>query len=393
MKLHTAYIMKWGIAVTKRVIYADNAAQKPLIPEVKEVIRKFLDSDYGNPSALYSSGRNARKAIEEAREKVAKAIGANADEIFFTSGSTESINWVIGTVGAKVAITPIEHKAIINAAKNNDNRLLSIPVDSCGVIDLVKLHDLCDGVTLVAVGYANNEIGTIQPVKDIVTVCKKAGARLFIDATQVIGHIPINVHDIGCDYMCGSFHKLGGLAGCGFLYCRKGSPIYPYIYGGSQERTLRGGTENLLGILTGTVAIEEATKDIDMRMSKIQVKRDKIISEFFKLPKTHLNGSLCNRLAGNINICFEGIEAESLVLQLDLDGIRISAGSACNSTSIEPSHVLTAIGLSPDMARASIRITIDDMSDEDVDYLIDRVKYRVEQFRNNSPLWGKIKDD
>lgn len=374
-------------------INCDNAAQKPLTESVKRTIINFIDNDFGNPSSIYSKGRNAKRALEDARCKIAETIGADADEIYFTSGSTEAINWLYHSTSKKILISPIEHKAILKANDNYDGISYGLDVNQNGVIDIEKLENFCnwvknDGVAII--GWVNNEIGTIQPIKKITEVCHIKGVELFVDASQAIGHIPINVHEIGIDYMCGSFQKIGGLAGSGFLYIKKGKGFNPMLSGGSQERGMRAGTENLLGVLCGAAAIADATEDIDLKIVKQKEAQSKIISELLKLPKSHLNGGLCNRVASNVNICFEGIEAESLVLLLDLDNICVSSGSACNSDDIKPSHVLKAIGLSDENAKASIRITFDNMMDDEIDYLVERIKIRVSQLRDMSPKWKEI---
>lgn len=365
-------------------VYADNAAFKPLLPEVKQFIHNFIEIDFRNPSAIYSNGRSTRRLIEQAREQVAKAIGADVDEIYFTSGATEGINWFCNNL-KPIYTTTIEHKAVM---RNAD---YFIPVSKTGIIDLDVFTNECPRHGNVIVGWVNNEIGTIQPIKEIVDICHKNDSRILVDATQAIGHIPIDVHELGVDFLVGSFGKLGGLTGSGFLYMRKGMHLEPMIKGGGQERGMRASTENILGILVGAMAISIATQDIDIKMSQICKKRDKIISELLQIPKTHLNGSWGDRVCGNINMAFEGIEAENLVLQLDLKGISVSAGSACNSASIEPSHVLKAIGLSDELAKASIRITIDEnITNEQIDFLIDSIKDCVVKLRESSPLWIKV---
>ena len=365
-------------------IYADNAAFKPLLPEVKQFIHDFIETDFRNPSAIYSNGRSTRRLIEQAREQVAKAIGADTDEIYFTSGASESINWLAHNAN-RIYTTTIEHKAVLR----NANQF--IPVSDTGRVDLDIFREQCPRYGNVIVGWVNNEIGTIQPIKEIVDISHKKHSSILVDATQAIGHIPIDVHEIGVDFLVGSFGKLGGLTGSGFLYMRKGMCLEPMIKGGSQERGLRASTENILGILAGAMAISIATQDLDIKMSQICQKRDKIISELLQIPKNHLNGDLDNRVCSNINMAFEGIEAESLVLQCDLKGVQISAGSACNSASIEPSHVLKAIGLSDELARASIRITIDEnITDEQIDYMVNTIKDCVEKMRQSSPLWKEI---
>lgn len=365
-------------------IYADNAAFKPLLPEVKQFIHNFIEIDFRNPSAIYSNGRSTRRLIEQAREQVAKAIGADADEIYFTGSATESINWFAYNAD-RIYTTTIEHKAVLR----NANQF--IPVSDTGRVDLDIFREQCPRYGNVVVGWVNNEIGIIQPIKEIIDTCHKKHSSILVDATQAIGHIPIDVHELGVDFLVGSFGKLGGLTGSGFLYMRKGMHLEPMIKGGGQERGLRASTENILGILAGAMAISIATQDIDIKMSQICKKRDKIISELLQIPKSHLNGDLDNRVCGNINMAFEGIEAESLVLQLDLKGVQVSAGSACNSTNIEPSHVLKAIGLSDELAKASIRITIDEnITDEQIDYLVNTIRDCVVKMRESSPLWKEI---
>lgn len=365
-------------------IYADNAAFKPLLPEVKKFIHDFIETDFRNPSAIYSNGRSTRRLIEQAREQVAKAIGADADEIYFTSGASESINWLAHNAD-RIYTTTIEHKAVLRNANN------FIPVSDTGRVDLDIFCERCPRYGNVIVGWVNNEIGVIQPIKEIVDICHKKHSCILVDATQALSHIPINVHELSVDFLVGSFGKLGGLSGSGFLYMRKGMHLEPMIRGGGQERGLRASTENILGILAGAMAISIATQDIDIKMSQTRQKRDKIISELLQIPKSHLNGDLGSRVCGNINVAFEGIEAESLVLQLDLKGVQVSAGSACNSASIEPSHVLKAIGLSDELARASIRITIDEnITDEQIEYLVNTIKDCVAKMRQSSPLWKEI---
>lgn len=366
-------------------IYSDNAAQKPLTNAVIQTIKNFSDSDFCNPSAIYNQARKTKQALEQARKQVAECIGADADEIFFTSGSTEAINWVASLSGNIILMPPIEHKALLKAFQSYTQRsVIMLPVNSGGLVDTNFIEETCKKFKqdcMVSMGWINNEIGVIQPVGEVASICKRTGAKLFLDATQAIGKIQIDVHNLNVDYLCGSFHKLGALAGSGFLYVKKGAKLKPFIYGGSQEHGMRAGTENLLGALCGAVAIKEAVKDLDIKMLKCLVIQDKIIKQLCKLPKTHLNGSWGNRVETNVNICFEGVDAETLVLMLNTDGICVSSGSACNSESIEPSHVLKAIGLSDDDARSSIRITFEDTTEEEVDYLIERITARVEELR------------
>lgn len=368
-------------------VYADNAAFKPLLPEVKQFIYEFIETDFRNPSAIYSNGRSTRRLIEQAREQVAKAIGADADEIYFTGSATESINWFAHNAD-RIYTTTIEHKAVLR----NANQF--IPVSDTGRVDLDVFQEQCPRYGNVIVGWVNNEIGVIQLIKEIIDISHKRHSSILIDATQAIGNIPIDVHELGVDFLVGSFGKLGGLTGSGFLYIKKGMYLEPMIKGGGQERGLRASTENILGILAGAMAINIATQDIETKATITAKKRDKIINGLSQIPKSHLNGDLGNRVCGNINIAFEGIEAESLVLQCDLKGIQISAGSACNSTNIEPSHVLKAIGLSDELAKASIRITIDEnITDEQINYLINTIKDCVAKMRQSSPLWKEIANE
>ena len=365
-------------------IYADNAALGLLHPEVKQLLHEIIEMPLCNPSAIYSGGRSTRKLIEQARETVSDAIGADANEIYFTGSATESINWFCSD-SKPVYTTTIEHKAILRNANN------FIPVTYTGLVDLDIFREQCPRYGNVIVGWVNNEIGTIQPIKGIIDICHKKHSCILVDATQAIGHIPINVHELGVDFLVGSFGKLGGLSGSGFIYMKKGTYLDPMIKGGFQERGLRAGTENILGILSGAMAINIATQDIKSKAAATAKKRDKIINGLLQIPKSYLNGDLGNRVCGNINIAFEGIEAESLVLQLDLKGISVSAGSACNSVSVEPSHVLKMIGLSDELARASIRITIgDDITDEEAEFIIKTVTDCVAKLRKDSPVWNKI---
>lgn len=368
-------------------LYCDYAAQKPLLPEVKRAIQSFAElSDYHcNPSAIYKNGRKAHACIENAREAVARAIGADKEEIYFTSGSTEAINWIMRTaIRNNIITTQIEHSAInINAYEREDGRcVFTLPVDTNGRIETNYLERYCNERSIAIIGYVNNEIGTIQPIEEITKICHDNDTLIFVDGTQVIGQIPINVHKIGMDYMCGSFHKLGGLSGCGFLYCKKGSPLEPLFLGGQQENGMRAGTENLLGIITGGIAIERSVNDLENHIKRTTAIRDTIISELLKIPDSHLNGSMENRVCNNINISFADINADNLILLLDTMGIQCSTGSACNSLSIEPSHVLEGIQTPDKYLFSSIRITIDDnMETEQIDYLIDSIKVCINKLK------------
>jgi len=371
-------------------VYCDNAAQRPLLPEVREVINTWLDQDICNPSAIYSKARTCKKAIEEARATVAKCIGADPDEIFFTSGATESLNWICHEDKKYLLTTPIEHKAILNNATKNNY----IPIDENGRVILNQFHNIVTsvkGAFTVVIGLVNNEIGTIQPIKEIANICDEAKACLCIDATQALGHVPIDAHELGCSCLVGSFHKVGGLAGSGFMYMRRGTYIDPLILGGGQEKGVRAGTENFLGIVAGATALKLATEGLDIKMHYTEQMRNKIISRLLEIPKSYLNGSLDNRVCNNINISFAGIDGQTLVLNLDMRGIQASSGSACNMVSIEPSHVLKAIGYSNDLARASLRLTINEnITHEEVEYIIKTVAECVARLRESSPAWKEL---
>ena len=371
-------------------IYCDNAAQRPLLPEVRDYIKEWLDKGFCNPSAIYSEARACKKAIEEARATVAQCIGANPDEIFFTSGATEGINMICKDDPSYILTTGIEHKAIIRHIGRHN----LIATDENGRVILEKLYNYVTSATgafTVILGWVNNEIGTIQPIKEIADICDEAKACLCIDATQALGHIPIDVHEIGCSCLVGSFHKVGGLAGSGFMYIKKGTYFQPLIPGGGQEKGMRAGTENFLGIVAGARALQIATTDIDMKVSNMMMIRDNIISRLLKIPKSYLNGSLDNRVCNNINISFAGIDGQTLVLDLDICGIKASSGSACNMVNIEPSHVLKAIGYGDDLARASLRLTInEEITQEEAEYIIKTVTECVARLRENSPAWNAL---
>ena len=370
-------------------IYCDNAAEKRLTKTAMRTIYDFLErsKDIGNPSAIHIFGKNIRRDIETARTNIAKYIGANnSREIYFTSGSTEAINWIMQTTNRNIITTLIEHKAIrANADYNSDKCVYSVPVDETGRIDMVYLKNLCEthDNMLLCIGYVNNEIGTIQDIKEITKVCHKNNVLVFVDATQALGNLPVNVANLDVDYLCGSFHKLGGLSGSGFLYCKQGVGLEPFMRGGSQEKNMRAGTENTLGILVGEAVMREAYENLDS-IKEIERKRNLIIDGLLKIPLSHLNGSSTYRVCNNINISFDGVDGETLVMWLGMYGIYCSTGSACNSQSIVPSFVLRQIGLSNDMARSAIRLTIDnDITGTDIDNLIQTITIIVDMIRNS----------
>ncbi len=387
----------------KRFIYADNAATTKVSEPVLQAMMPYFTEQYGNASSIYELGRSAKKALETARETVAKSIGAEPSEIFFTSCGSESDNWAIRSVcerlaakGKKHIITSVfEHHAILHtcqAMEKNGFEVTYLPVYENGI---VKPEDVKNAIredtAIVTIMYANNEIGTIQPVEEIAAICKEKGVIFHTDAVQAVGHVKIDVHAQGIDMLSVSGHKIHAQKGVGALYVRKGIPMTNLIYGGAQERNRRAGTENLPAIVGFAKAMELANTDIEERGRKTAVLRDRLIEGILKLPRTRLNGDREKRLPGTVNISIEGVEGESLLLMLDMNGICASSGSACTSGSLDPSHVLLALGLKHEVAHGSLRLSInEDTTDEDVDYILEVVPKVVNRLRDMSPLWERI---
>ena len=387
----------------KRFVYADNAATTKISDSVFQSMIPYLTEKFGNASSLYSLARESRRAVEAAREKVAKALGAEAREIFFTSCGTESDNWALkgaahamAKKGKKHLITTVfEHHAILHtcqALEKEGFEVTYLPVEENGIVSLEKLKAaIRPDTALVSVMYANNEIGTVQPIAEIGAVCKEKGIWFHTDAVQAVGALHIDVKEQNIDMLSLSGHKLHGPKGVGALYIRKGIVLPNLIDGGAQERTRRAGTENTAYIVALGTAIEEAVAAIDEKTPRITAMRDRLISELLKLPRTRLNGDHEKRLPGNVNISFEGIEGESLLLMLDMQGICASSGSACTSGSLDPSHVLLAIGLAHEVAHGSLRLSLSDTNtDEDIDYILETLPPIVERLRSMSPLWERI---
>ena len=341
------------------MIYLDNAATTPLSDIVKQTIIKHLD-DFGNPSSLYELGRKSRLLIEDARECIAKCINAEPCEIYFTSSGSEANTWALS--GYTSMASNIEHHSI---RANFDN----IKANKQGIVDPYSFsfidHRYSKLFELASCMYVNNELGTIQPVKEIASIVHGKSMLFHVDATQALPHMAIDVKDINCDMLSASAHKLNSIKGCGFLYIKDGTKISPLIYGGFQENKLRGGTENILGIISMAAALEDAVEHMEERNKHIKKLRDNMLDHLLKIEGAHLNGSLENRVASNINIRFDGVSGSRLVALCDLYGICISAGSACNEGTAEPSHVLKAIGLSDEEALSSIRITIGHQNTEE----------------------------
>lgn len=387
----------------KRFIYADNAATTAVSEKVLNAMLPHFTKAYGNASSIYKLGRDAQRDIEEAREKVAKALGADPKEIFFTSCGSESDNWAIKGVaenmakrGKKHIITSVfEHHAVLHTCEYLEKHgfeVTYVPVSSDGFVNPEDIKNaIRPDTALVTIMYANNEIGTIQPIEEIAKICKEKKVIFHTDAVQAVGHIDIDVKKQGIDMLSLSGHKIHAQKGIGVLYVRKGIVLPNLIHGGGQERGKRAGTENVPAIVGLGVAIEEATKNISEKNSKILPRRNKLIDGILKLPYTRLNGDREKRLPGNLNISIEGIEGESLLLMLDMNGICASSGSACTSGSLDPSHVLLAIGLKHEVAHGSLRLSIeDDVTDEDVDYILEVIPKVVERLRSMSPVWEKM---
>lgn len=385
------------------IIYADNAATTKVTDRVLKVMLPYFTEEYGNASSIYSVGRNSKRAIENAREQVAAAIGANPTEIYFTSGGSEADNWAIrGTAerlfpkGKKHIITSVfEHHAVLHTCEFLEKQgfdVTYIPVSDKGLInpDDIKKAIRPD-TAIVTIMYANNEIGTIQPIAEIAKICHEAGVLFHTDAVQAIGNVPIDVKEQGIDMLSLSGHKIHAAKGIGVLYLKKGIVLPNLIFGGGQERGKRAGTENVPAIVGLGEAITIAVENIPAKVEKVTVLRNRLIDGILKLPKTRLNGDRDLRLCGNSNTSIEGIEGESLLLMLDMKGICASSGSACTSGSLDPSHVLLSLGLKHEVAHGSLRLSIsEETTDEDIDYILEVLPQIVERLRAMSPLWERM---
>lgn len=389
-----------------REIYADNAATTTLSPMVLEKMMPYLTKVYGNPSSLYGIGQEAKNAVETARQNIAKNLGAkSANEIYFTSGGSESDNWALKGIcqrlkakGKKHIITSkFEHHAILHTCKALEKEGFEVTYLDVYEDGIVKPEDvekaIREDTAIVSIMYANNEIGTIQPIAEIGKICREKKVLFHTDAVQAAGYVKINVEEQNIDLLSMTAHKIHGPKGCGLLYIRKGILINNLIEGGAQERNKRAGTENIAGIVGLDAALQHAVDTIDERTERLKVLRDKLIDGLLEIPKSRLNGSREKRLPNNVNMCFEGIEGESLLLRLEMNGISASSGSACTSGSLDPSHVLLALGLPHEVAHGSTRMTFDESTtEEDIDYILEVVPKIVKLLRDMSPLWEKIKD-
>lgn len=383
-----------------RTIYLDNAATTSVYPSVLEKMIPWFTENYGNPSSIYTKGREAKKAIENSRRQVAQAINARPNEIFFTGSGSESDNWAIkgyaaaNTAKGKHLVTSaIEHHAVLDSfhyLEKHGYEVTYVPVEDNGIVDAGKLLGAVrEDTILVSVMMANNEIGTIQPIKEIAEGLKDKTAVFHTDAVQAIGAIPVDVADLGVDMLSLSAHKFHGPKGVGVLYVRRGTKIDNLLHGGGQERTRRASTENTAGIVGLGAAIEKSVAEMPVEMEKVKGIRDEIVRRIMsEIPYVRYNGDKDRRLPGNSNFAFRFIEGEGLLLMLDMYGIAASSGSACTSGSLDPSHVLLAIGLPHEIAHGSLRLSFSNESKiEDVDFVVEKLKMIVSRLREMSPLY------
>jgi len=385
------------------MIYADNAATTRLSRRALDAMLPYLEDQYGNPSSLYSFGQKSKEALEAARETVAGALGAEVREIYFTSGGSEADCQALisaAHAGAKkgkrhIVSTAIEHHAVLHALeklKKEGFETTLLNVHENGVVTPEDVaSSIRDDTCLVSVMWANNEIGTVQPIREIGSICRERGVLFHTDAVQAAGHLHIDVKADNVDYLSVSAHKFHGPKGVGALFVRRGAPIESLITGGAQERGKRAGTENVAGVVGMAAALADAVSKIDENASRLSSLRDRLISGLSAIPYSKLNGDAQRRLPGNVNFCFEGIEGESLLLLLDDRGIAASSGSACTSGSLDPSHVLLAIGRPHEVAHGSLRLSLgEDATEQDICYIVNSVTEVVEYLRGMSPFWHDL---
>ena len=385
------------------MIYADNAATTKMCPAAIQAMTRCMEENYGNPSSLYSFGQKAREALDNARERIAACLGCTPREITFTSGGSEADNQAIfsaARLGEKkgkkhIISTTFEHHAVLHTLERLKERgfeITLLDVHENGVVTAQQVKDaIREDTCLVSVMFANNEIGTVQPIAEIGAVCREKGVLFHTDAVQAIGHIKVNVAEQNIDLLSLSAHKFHGPKGIGVLYAKRGILLDSLISGGAQERGKRAGTENLPAIVGMAAAMEQAVVSIDDYAARLTPLRDKLIEGLEKIPYSQLNGDRDRRLPGTVNFCFEGIEGESLLLLLDDKGICASSGSACTSGSLDPSHVLLAIGRPHEVAHGSLRLSLgDDVTEEEIDYLVQAVTDVVGYLRSISPFWRDL---
>lgn len=384
----------------ENTVYLDYAATTYVKPEVLEEMLPYFTQKFGNPSSFYSISRENRMAIDKARAQVAKALNCDVNEVYFTGGGSEADNWAIKGIasahknkGNHIITTKIEHHAVLHTCQYLEKHgfeVTYLDVDDKGLVNLEELKNaITDKTILVSIMFANNEIGTIEPIKQIGEICRERKIFFHTDAVQAVGNVAIDVKDMNIDLLSLAGHKIYGPKGVGVLYIRKGIKIDNLIHGGSQERNRRAGTENIPGVVGIGKAIELATDNLEEHRNKMIALRDRLIEGLLKVPYTRLNGAEGDkRLPGNVNVCFEFVEGESILLSLDFKGICASSGSACTSGSLDPSHVLLAIGLPHEIAHGSLRLTLGEGSkEEDVDYILEVIPPIIERLRNMSPLW------
>ncbi|KYO64559.1 cysteine desulfurase NifS [Thermovenabulum gondwanense] len=387
-------------------IYMDHAGTTPVRKEVVEAMLPYFTEKFGNASTVYSYGREARKAVEEAREKVAALIGADPKEVYFTSGGTEADNWALRGIayankekGNHIITTAIEHHAVLHTCEDLEKKgfkVTYLPVDKYGRVRVEDvINAINDKTILISIMHANNEIGTIEPIEEIGQVLKNLDRKIYFhtDAVQTVGKIPVDVNKLNVDLLSISSHKIYGPKGVGALYIKKGTKIQSFMTGGGQEFGKRAGTENVSGIVGFGKAAELIASELEEQQKKLSYLRDKLIKGIMEnISDVILNGHPVDRLPHNVNLCFKYIEGESLLLNLDLKGICASSGSACTSGSLEPSHVLLAIGLPHEIAHGSLRLTLGrDNTEEEIDYVVDAIKEIVEKLRQMSPLYNQKK--
>ena len=386
-------------------VYADNAATTAVSKTALDAMMPYLTDYYGNPSSLYAFAQKAKEALEEARATVASIIGAEPREIYFTSGGSEADNQAIVSMakfgalkGKKHLIsTKFEHHAVLHTLKALEKQGFEVTLLDVHEDGIVRLEDLeaaiREDTALVTIMFANNEIGTIQPIKEIGELCRSKGIPFHTDAVQAMGHIPVNVKEMNIDLLSMSGHKFHAPKGVGVLYAKRGLPLFNIIEGGDQERGKRAGTENIPGIVALAAALKESVEHMEENTAKIIPMRDKLFAELSKIPHSKINGSLEHHVPGTVNMCFEGIEGESLLLLLDSKGICASSGSACTSGSLDPSHVLLSIGLPHEVAHGSLRLSIGEYNTmEEIDHIIESVPPVVEYLRSISPVWEELEN-
>ena len=384
-------------------IYADNAATTRLSDTALNAMLPYLQGEYGNPSSLHSVGQRAQEALTEARARIAQRLGCQPTEVIFTSGGSEADNQAIRSAAAfgkmkgktHIISTAFEHHAVLHtleALEKEGFTVTLLDVHEDGMVSAQQVEEAITPETcLVTIMYANNEIGTVQPIAEIGEVCRRHGVLFHTDAVQAVGHLPVNVAEQNIDLLSLSAHKFHGPKGIGVLYARRGVPIFPLIHGGAQERNRRGGTENIPAIVGMAAALDEACDHLEEDTRKLTALRERLIAGLSNIPHSVLNGHREHRLPGTVNFCFEGIEGESLLLLLDDKGVYASSGSACTSGSLDPSHVLLAIGRPHEIAHGSLRLSLSpDTTEEEVDYMVEAVTDVVAYLRSISPVWRNL---